>query len=362
MYVATTDLLVHYELNNIVCSDSLFKALLDHMKSYELLAPHLDIGEGQVYTIEKETTKDYTLGKLKLLQLWRRTKGDKATYFSLIQAFLAADDRHCAEFVVNHAKCLSPSQLPNQGSVFPEKSVPKWDEMSKGEKEQFKEKLVIDTEKVKGKYATCLTNIARSFQDRGVSIERVQMLLLSKLPAAKPNATSGSEMLSNKIEAATSLSKLFEILARHTSWFNYQLLEFLIEKLANEVERVLWSSYKNEILKPYLIRSLFQVPSQSFSTPAMSDAPAVSLCLKLVDDIDLSVKEVLVIKDKLSELLEVPVLELSSYDVGSHIVLTFAIPEDIFNLYPAHSTLHQYISYDDDRGSHYISANITTIL
>ena len=109
MYVATTDLLVHYELNNIVCSDSLFKALLDHMKSYELLAPHLDINEGQVYAIQRETTNDYTLGKLKLLQLWRKTKGDKATYFSLAQAFLDADDRHCAESVVNHAKCLSLS-------------------------------------------------------------------------------------------------------------------------------------------------------------------------------------------------------------------------------------------------------------
>ena len=213
---------------------------------------------------------------------------------------------------------------------------------------------------MKEKYATCLTEIAFSFQDRGVSIERVQMLLLSKLPA-KSNATSDSEILSNKIEAATSLSKLFVVLARHTSWFNYQFLEFLIEKLANEVEKAMWSSYKNEVLKPFLKRSLFQVPSNSLSSAAMSDVPAVPLCLKLVDDIDLSTKEALVIKDKLSELLEVPELELTSYDVGS-VVLVFSIPKDIFNLYPAHSVLHQYIEYDKDEGSYYITANIATIL
>ena len=359
--------MAHYELEiqslQTECNDSLFKILADHAKSYELLAPHLDIPEGLVYSIQRDTKDDYTLGKMRCLQLWKERRGCKATYLSLAQAFLAIDDRRCAECIVSHAKILSLSQRPNQGSVFPEKAIPKWDKMSKEEKKKLKEKLVVDIEKVKEKYAICLTEIAFSFQDRGVSIERVQMLLLSKLPAANPNATSStsSEILSNKIEAATSLSKLFVVLAKHTSWLNYQFLEFLIEKLANEVEKAMWSSYKNEVLKPYLKRSLFQVPSNSLSSAATSDAPAVPLCLKLVDDIDLSAKEALVIKDKLSELLEVPELELSSYDVGS-VVLVFAIPKDIFNLYPAHSVLHQYIEYDKDEGSYYISANITTIL
>ena len=365
MHVVITAILAHYELEiqslEIPCNDSLFKILANHLKSYELLAPHLDIPEDLIGAIQTDTKDDPNQGKMKCLQQWKERKGYGATYLSLAQAFLAIDDTSCAECIVSHAKHLSLSQRPNQGSVFPERAIPKWDEMSKEEKKQLKKKLVVDIEKVKEKYATCLTEIAFSFQDRGVSIERVQMLLLSKLPAANPNATSSSEILSNKIEAATSLSKLFVVLARHTSWFNYQFLEFLIEKLANEVEKAMWSSYKNEDLKPYLKRSLFQVPSNSLSSAATSDAPAVPLCLKLVDDIDLSAKEALVIKDKLSELLEVPELELSSYDVGS-VVLVFAIPKDIFNIYPTHSVLHQYIEYDKDEGSYYISANITTIL
>ena len=364
-HVVITAILAHYELEiqslQTECNDSLFKILADHAKSYELLAPHLDIPEGLVYSIQRDTKDDYTLGKMRCLQLWKERRGCEATYLSLAQAFLAIDDRRCAECIVSHAKHLSLSQRPNQVSVFPEKAIPKWDKMSKEEKKQLKEKLVIDIEKVKEKYATCLTEIAFSFQDRGVSIERVQMLLLSKLPAANPNATSSSEILSNKIEAATSLSKLFVVLARHTSWFNYQFLEFIIEKLANEVEKTMWSAYKNEVLKPVLKRSLFQVPSNSLSSAATSDAPAVPLCLKLVDDIDLSTKEALIIRDKLSELLEVPVLELSRYNVGC-VILVFAIPKDIFNLYPPHSVLHQYIEYDKDEGSYYISANITTIL
>ena len=308
-------MLAHYELEiqslQIVCNDSLFKILADHVKSYELLALHLDIPEGLVYSIQRDTKDDYTLGIMRCLQLWKERKGCEATYLSLAQAFLAIDDTCCAECIVSHAKHLSLSQRPaNQGSVFPEKAIPKWDEMSIEEKKQLSEKLVADLEKVKEKYITCLTEIAFSFQDRGVSMEGVQMLLLSKLPVVRGNAT-----FSSKIEAATSLSKLFVVLARHTSWFNYWLFEFLIEKLANEAEKAMWSSYKNEVLKPYLKRSLFQVPSDSLYSTATSDAPAVSLCLKLVEDIDLSAKEALIMKKKWSELLEVPVLELSSYDV-----------------------------------------------
>ena len=336
---------------------------MDRVKSYELLAHHLDAPEDLVDAIQRDAKDDPNQGKIKCLQQWKERKGCEATYLSLAQAFLAIDDRHCAECIVIHAKHLSLSRLPNQGSVLLDKTIPWWDTMTDKEKKDQEEKLVLEINDVRDSYSSCLTEIALSFQQRDVSIDTVQMLLLSKLPAAKSrsDAPPNSDALLYKIEMAPTLAKIFVALARHTSWFNYHLLEFIVNKLGNENEKAMWSEYKDTVLKPYLMRSLFRVPSKSFSSAAIADGPAVCLCLKLVDDVDLSAKEALFVTKKSSELLEVPMLELSSFDDGS-VVLVFAMPEDVFNLYPPDSVLHQYIEYDKDTTFYYISANITTIL
>ena len=328
------------------------------MESYELLAPHLDIPEGLVYSIQRDTIDDYTLGKMKCLQQWKERKGCGATYLSLAQAFLAIDDTRCAECIVSHAKHLSLRRPSNQGSVFPH-NIPSWEDMTTEEKKAREEKLIVENEEVQEKYASCFTKISISFDTRDANINHIKSLLLSKLPTTK--SKSSPDSTATQVKSATTMSEIFVIVATLCSWLNYRLLELIIQDLGNEKEKAMWSEYKDTVLKPYLMRSLFQVPSKSLSTAATSDAPAVYLCLKLVDDIDLSAKEALLIKKKLSELLEVPVLELSSYDVGS-VLLIFAIAEDIFNLYPQDSILHQYIEYDKDTASYYISANITTIL
>ena len=228
--------------------------------------------------------------------------------------------------------------------------------MTTDKKKALKQELVVENDKVKELYASHFRKITKSFETRGIEVNEIKQLLLSKLPKAFP----GDNSLPSLIMAAPTLGDLFVILANHCSWFNHRQFEFIIDELGNGEEKYAWLKYKKEVLKPHLQRSLFKIPSTSFST-ATSDAPLCRLQLKLVDDIDLSGNEVFVIKDKLSELLEVPVLELSSYDVGS-VLLVFTIPKDIFNLYPQHSALHQYIAYDEDTDSYYIRANITTIL
>ena len=360
IHVVITAILAHYKLDiqslQIPCNDSLFKILVNYMGSYELLAPHLDI---PVDGIQRDAKDDPNQGKIKCFQQWKERKGCEATYLSLAQAFLAIDDRHCAECIVSHAKQLSLRRPSNRGSVFLH-TIPSWEDMTTEEKKVLEEELIVENEEVQEKYASCFTNINMSFSTKDIDINHVKGLLLSKLPTAKSKSSPDSTVA--QIKSAATMSEIFVIIATLCSWFNYRLLEFIIQKFGNEKEKAMWSEYQETVLKPYLMRSLFQVPSKSLPSAATSNAPAVYLCLKLVDDVELSAKEALLIKKKLSELLEVPVLELSTYDVGS-VLLIFAIAEDIFNLYPPESVLHQYIEYyDKDTASYYISANITTIL
>ena len=193
------------------------------MGSYELLAPHLDIPESLVDAIQRDTIDDPNQGKLRLLQLWKERRGCGATFLSLAQAFLVIDDRHCAECIVSHAKHLSLSRIPNRGDVFPDQTIPSWEDMPKEEKEALKEQLLVEVEEVKDKYASCLTDIATSFRKRCIDIDDIKMLLLSKLKA--------TDTLSYEIEAAPTIRRVFVTLAKHTSWFNHQLLEFTLQKL-----------------------------------------------------------------------------------------------------------------------------------
>lgn len=72
----------------------------------------------------------------------------------------------------------------------------------------------------------------------------------------------------SEIASAASVCEIFLILSNHLSFFNYQILEAIVEDLGNEDEQTLWSEYKNNILKPYLQRSIFEVPSDSTATLA----------------------------------------------------------------------------------------------
>lgn len=88
----------------IPCGDDLFMVLVQEMESYERLAPYLRITVGQVYSIQRNTPHDYSLGKLCFLQLWREEKGGEATYYALVRAFLGMHDRQTAECIIRHAK------------------------------------------------------------------------------------------------------------------------------------------------------------------------------------------------------------------------------------------------------------------
>ena len=126
-------------------------------------------------------------------------------------------------------------------------------------------------------------------------------------------------------------------------------------------KRELLSEYKNRhVLKPYLQRSIFEVPFDSIATSA-SKSSTFRPCLKLFERIDLSAYEILIIKQDLAELLHLPSLELACFDDGS-IHLVFSIPKEVYDKCHDTSPLHEYIAQDGSSSSHVITADIVLIL
>ena len=334
-----------------VCDDDLFLLVVDEMVSYERLAPCLGVTAVQVHEIQNDNPHNYKLAKQRFLELWRDKSGPSATIHALICAFLKNGDREVAEAIVAYVKHISTSCQPsNPDSVHPEKAVhryPNWEDMSKEERKEVKERLVIENRDVKKKYTTYFRRILQSFERRDVSeIDlKINVEGLKKLP---------------ELASASSAKEVFYIIMQHSSFFNYQLLEDVVEELGNEEEKQLLFEYKNDILKPYLQRSIFEVPLDSISTCAPKSS-AYYPCLKLLERIDLSANEVVIIKHDLAKLLQLPSLELAHFDDGS-IHLVFTISKEVYDNSPDTSPLCDYIVWDESSSSYIITADIVLIL
>ena len=250
------------------------------------------------------------------MEIWRDRNGAKATIHALVCAFLEFKKRQTAENIVEYVKHISTSCQPsNPDSVHPEKAVhryPNWEDMSKEERKAVKEKLTVENREVKQKFATCCRRISRSFERREVDVIDLKMTIeaLKRIP---------------ELASATNVGKIFYIIMHHSSFFNYQLLEDVVRDLGSDEERELLSEYKVNVLKPYLQRSIFEVPFDSISTSA-SKSSTYCPCLKLLERIDLSAYEVLIIKQDLAELLHLPSLELACLMMAAYI-LCFLFPK-----------------------------------
>ena len=211
-----------------------------------------------------------------------------------------------AENIVGYIKHISTSCQPsNPDSVYPEKAIhryPNWEDMSEEERKETREKLADENREVKRKFATCCRRISRSFERREVRVTDLKMTIEAskRIP---------------ELVSADNVGETFYIIMQHSSFFNYQLLEDVVRDLGSDEERELLSEYKVDVLKPYLQRSIFEVPFDSISTSA-SKSSTYCPCLKLFERIDLSAYEVLIIKQDLAELLHLPSLELGCFDDG----------------------------------------------
>ena len=336
-----------------VCDDDLFLVAADEIVSYEELATSLGVTAADVYALKNDNPHNYKLAKSKFLQLWREKNGASATVRALVVALLKLSRRGTVETIIKHVKHISTSCQPsNPDRVYPEKAVhryPNWADLSKEERKAIKEKLVIENHIVKKKFSTCFRRILRSFERRKVNLIDLKM-----------NAESFRKL--PELSSASSVEEAFYIIFQHSSFYNYQLLEDIVEDddLGNEEEKQLLSEYKYDILKPYLQRSIFEVPFDSIATPA-SKSSTYRPCLKLLERIDLSANEVLIIKHNLAKLLQISSLELAQFDDGS-IHLIFSISKEVYDKCPVDSPLHKYIVKDKESGSYIIIADIVLIL
>ena len=149
-----------------------------------------------------------------------------------------------------------------QGQLFPHLDV---SSLNENEKASLEEKLLSDVRKMFTRFADFTVFTRDSIDNREVPLDKVIDTVLS-LEASKEGIGSMvlEEQDQEKIQAAPSVAKVFTILRRYISFFNYEVIEHLIRHHGSTEDKKRLEEYL-DAFKAFCQRNIFEVPPDVFS-------------------------------------------------------------------------------------------------
>ena len=339
------------------CKDNLFVALSTRITHFDKIALHLELTQADIEQIRRD--KDHEQARiLAVLWKWRARCGNDATYSALLTAFMEMGDREVAEFIEEHV--TKSSGPPSTNVPFtPEKTKEKflnWEKLTDYERERIKNELQEENNLVREKFACLFIDILNSFEQQQVHYMKLKIFLQLSL------RINSHKVIFTDLETAESLMHVFSFLSNHCSWYNFEVLESVVKKFGSIDDEKLLSVYIEDILKPYLERSIFEIPPDSLGT-SCDPATLQQVCLKLPDDLIPSGCDVKLTQTKLAKRMGIPIsiLQLQSYCSGC-IELEFTIEKVYLTNLPNDTPLFVDTVWDANKHIYFINADILTIL
>ena len=167
------------------------------------------------------------------------------------------------------------------------------------------------------KFQKLVSATIKSFQERCVPLDNLVQHVMA-LGAFDP-------VFNKELKAANTVTGIFMVLNNYFSFFNYRILEYIIEELGTEEDKSRLQTYKVNFNK-YAKRRIFECPSEF---GPVSDAGHTDIVVKLdVKYENFTVADIEVFCHKLSEIVHVSsqgVLCLCRIDKGCF-ELTFQVP------------------------------------
>ena len=337
-----------------VCEDILFLILTQNVAQYDLVGPYLGMNETDLIQIKRDRDSECTR-MLAVLWKWRTRNGSNATYRALILVFLQMGNREIAELILKHIKEENgrKNSVVVTSSFTPDMAPGKylnWSEMGDDEKERVRNDLLDRCNKVRHSFASLLVKLVQSFKREQVNVEELK-LYLSHLP----HLDSDPDSLKH-LNETDDIAKIFRYLGKNYSWYNYELLEEIVDTFGTKEDQALISNYSQSVLLPYLKCSIFEIPPSSFDN--ISDHFRYRLCLKLSDSVLPTGSDVKLLQEKLAKRLKLSLscFQLMSYGTGC-VELHFGICQEV-----APVDLESLAVYDNEKNAYLVSVDIIDIL
>ena len=193
---------------------------------------------------------------------------------------------------------------------------------------ELRGRLWSESREIMIKFQRLVSATVKSFQEQCVPLDNLVshvMALGAFDPVFKESQVSVFHHRFEELKAADSIIKVFMILNNHFSFFDYHILENIIEELGTEKDKERLKTYKEHFNK-YEKRRIFECPSEF---GPVSDVGYADLFVKL-DAVyeNFTLAEIQVFCHKLSEIVHISshgVLCLCRADKGC-IELTFQVP------------------------------------
>ena len=196
----------------------------------------------------------------------------------------------------------------------------------------LEDRLQFETREIKLHFAKLILNVIQLLEDLQIPLEKVKISILS-LDAFTDNL--GIKVLdeedAQKIEAAKNLSEVFIALRKYISFFNYHIVEHIIDQ--HEAAR------DSTLLRDYLLkfhrfcqRNIFEIPENLF--PSISRITAKVFALKCTEGVA-TLSGVNGVKGEIARIfsLRPAALQLCSIKRGCvvlHFLISAAVADHIF--------------------------------
>ena len=214
----------------------------------------------------------------------------------------------------------------------------------------------MENQIIRNKYSLLVEGILASFEKRKIEVDHLKLIIITSLGEI-------ADALKYKYENASTLAGVLLFLHESgTSWFNIELFKSIVEKFGSDDDKRNMKVYEQNDLVPYLERSIFEIPSNSFG-PCSGTADQISLGLRLPNDVIPTGNHVAVIRHNLSQLLGISdgILVFIRYDEGSTILI-FGVPEALMHIALLQSTIGEYFTPDMSKRTYTFRADLTQIL
>jgi len=184
---------------------------------------------------------------------------------------------------------------------------------------EFESQLQCDTVNINAEFARLVSSTRNSFERNGIGCKELATAL-----------TCHEAQLPEEVGKAHSISEIFFHVNRSWSWFNYHLLEEIINDFGDQSDHERLANYKQKFTE-YSKKRVFEVPSAAFHGTSADSDDQVNLVVK-VDHVweNYYVKDAATFCNNLASVLGVKrhLLRLVSVRNGC-VLLTFLIPRSV---------------------------------
>ena len=236
------------------------------------------------------------------------------------QAYKCGCENNCSLTDIISGKCKS------KGNVFPTLTAK---HLSESDRKLLGGEITMQFHQISKKYASLTSSLRSSLKQQGITpaqlVEKL-MDLAGFLPLREGVKRQLLENRTSEFSKARSIEEIFHILKEYCSFYNHEIIKYIVEELGTNDDKAKLEKYKEDFTD-YCRRSVFECP---FSSGTEKSSHFVDLVMKVDSDTMIepyTMKALELFHTQVAKLLQVTkhTLQLCSVERGC-LKLTFHIP------------------------------------